>query len=59
MNTLLGADHHQLIMPSISKDCSNSFLERSFIYAAPCEWNNCIHRPSCSVLSNFIFNNSF
>ena len=28
-----------LIMPPISKDCSNTFLERSFIYAAPCEWN--------------------
>ena len=39
VNTLLGADHHQLIMPSISKDCSNTFLERSFIHAAPCEWN--------------------
>ena len=26
-------------MPPISKDCSNTFLERSFIYAAPCEWN--------------------
>ena len=35
----LGTDHHQLIMPPISKDCSNTFLERSFIYAAPCEWN--------------------
>ena len=23
----------------ISKDCSNTFLECSFIYAAPCEWN--------------------
>ena len=22
----------------ISKDCSNTFLERSFIYTAPCEW---------------------
>ena len=22
-----------------SKDCSNDFLERSFIYAASCEWN--------------------
>ena len=38
-NTRLGTDHHQLIMPPISKDCSNTFLERSFIYAAPCEWN--------------------
>ena len=35
----LGADHHQLIMPPIGKDCLNTFLERSFIYAAPCEWN--------------------
>ena len=35
----LGADHHQLIMPPISKNCSNTFLERSVIYAAPCEWN--------------------
>ena len=39
VNKRLGADHHQLIMPPISKDCSNTFLERSFIYAAPCEWN--------------------
>ena len=31
--------HHQLIMPPSCKDCSNTFLERSFIYAAPCEWN--------------------
>ena len=26
-------------MPPISKDCSNTFLEHSFIYSAPCEWN--------------------
>ena len=39
VNTQLGADHRQLIMPPISKDCSNTFLERSFIYAALCEWN--------------------
>ena len=39
VNTRLGADHHQLIMPPISKDYSDTFLERSFIYAAPCEWN--------------------
>ena len=39
VNTRLGADHHQLIMPPNCKDCSNTFLERSFIYAAPCEWN--------------------
>ena len=33
--TRLGTDHHQLIMSLISKDCYNTFLERSFIYAAP------------------------
>ena len=39
VNTRLGSDQHQLIMPPISKDCSNIVLERSFTYAAPCEWN--------------------
>ena len=39
VNTRLGADHQRLIMSPISKDCSNTFLECSFIYAAPCEWN--------------------
>ena len=38
VNTRLGSDQHQPIMPPISKDCSTTFLERSFIYAAPCEW---------------------
>ena len=37
VNMRLWADQHQLIMPPISKDCSNTFLERSFIYAALCE----------------------
>ena len=39
VNTRLGTEHHQFIMPPIRKDCSNTFLKRSFIYAAPCEWN--------------------
>ena len=39
VNTRLGSDQNELIMPPISKDCSNTFLECSFIYAAPCEWN--------------------
>ena len=39
VNTRLGTDHHQLIIPPISKVCSYTFLECSFIYAAPCEWN--------------------
>ena len=50
VNTRLGVDHHQLIMLPISKDCSNTFLERSFIYAAPCEWNKlseCIRTSNC------------
>ena len=38
-NTWLGDDYHQLVMPPISKDCSNTFFECSFIYVAPCEWN--------------------
>ena len=39
VNTRLGTDQYQLFIPPISKDCSNTFLEGSFIYAAPCEWN--------------------
>ena len=39
MNTCLGTDHHQLLMPPISKYSSDILIERSFIYAAPCEWN--------------------
>ena len=39
VNTRLRTIHHQLIMPPISKDCSNTFIEHSFIYVAPCEWN--------------------
>ena len=35
VNTGLRTYHHQLIIPPINKDCSNTFLERSFIYAAP------------------------
>ena len=31
VSTCLGTDHHQLIMPPISKDCSNTFLEHSFM----------------------------
>ena len=39
VNTRLATDHHRLIMPPITEDCSNTFLQRSFIYAAPYEWN--------------------
>ena len=50
VNTRLGSDQHQLIMPPISKDCSNTFLESSFIYAAPCEWNKL---SECILTSSF------
>ena len=40
VNTRLGTDHHQLIMPPSSKDCSNTFLERSFIYALRILYNH-------------------
>ena len=33
-------DRYLLCRPSITKICSNTFLERSFLYAAPHEWNN-------------------
>ena len=36
---MFGADHQQLILPPISKDHSNTFLECSIIYAALCKWN--------------------
>ena len=52
VNTRLGTDHHQLIMPPISKDCSNTVLERSFIYAAPCKWNK-FSETECIRTSNF------
>ena len=39
VNTCLGADYHYLIMQPISKHCSNTFLERSFIHAVPCKLN--------------------
>ena len=50
VNTRLGADHHQLIMPPISNYCSNTFLERSFIYVVPYEWNKL---SECIRTSNF------
>ena len=46
----LGANHHHLIMLSISKDCVNVFLECSFIYVVSCEWNNL---SECIRTSNF------
>ena len=36
---LLADDSLLLVVPPISKGSSNTFFERSFIYAAPTEWN--------------------
>ena len=47
VNTRLGADHHQLIMPPIIKDCSNTF---SFTCDNPCERNKL---SECIRTSNF------
>ena len=33
-------DGYLLCKPTISRDCSNTFLERPFLYAAPHEWNS-------------------
>ena len=38
-NTRLAHDSLLLVLQPISKDSSNTFFERSFIYAAPTEWN--------------------
>ena len=38
-NTRLADDSLLLVVQPISKGSSNSFFERSFIYAAPTEWN--------------------
>ena len=38
-NTRLAVDSLLLVVPPISKGSSNTFFERSFIYAAPTEWN--------------------
>ena len=38
-NTRLANDSLLLVVPPISKGSSNTFFERSFIYAAPTEWN--------------------
>ena len=32
VNTRLGTDHHQFIMPQISKDCSNTYFPLAFIH---------------------------
>ena len=40
VSTQSSQDRYFLCRPRISKDCSNTFLERSFLYPAPHEWNN-------------------
>ena len=40
VSTRSSQDRYLLCRLPISQDCSNTFLERSFLYAAPHEWNN-------------------
>ena len=43
-NTRFSTDHYlihvHLCTPPLSKDCFNTFLERSFLFSAPREWNS-------------------
>ena len=38
-NTRSANDHLLLVIPPLSRNCSNTFFERSFNFAAPTEWN--------------------
>ena len=38
-NTRLANDDLLLVIPPLSRNCSNTFFERSFNFAAPTEWN--------------------
>ena len=40
VSTRSSQDGYLLCKPPLSRDCSNTFLERSFLYAAPHEWNS-------------------
>ena len=57
VNTRLGNDHHQPIMPPISKDCSNTFLGPSFTYDVPCKWKKLSEhiRTSNLIVSGSVF----
>ena len=39
-NTRSSTDHYLLCTPPLSKDCSNTFLESSFLFSAPRKWNS-------------------
>ena len=38
-NTRSANDDLLLVIPPLSRHCSNTFFERSFNFAAPTEWN--------------------
>ena len=38
-NTRSANDDLLLVIPPLSRNCSNTFFERSFNFAAPTEWN--------------------
>ena len=45
--------------PYVPDPCSNNFLQRSFIYSAPCEWNKLIEHIKTSnlIISRRVLNN--
>ena len=53
-NTRSANDDLLLVIPPLSRNCSNTFLERSFNFAAPTEWNRLDKRiRSISNLNTF------
>ena len=39
VTTYIANDDLLLVIPPLSRNCSNTFFERSFNFAAPTEWN--------------------
>ena len=51
-NTRSANDDFLLVIPPISRNCSNTFFERSFHFASPTEWNKLDVRIRC--ISNLL-----
>ena len=56
VSTRLSQDGYLLCKPPISRDCSNTFFERSFLYAAPHEWNSSERGVRVSEFNALLFN---
>ena len=51
-NTRSANDDFLLVIPPISRNCSNLFFKRSFRFASPTEWNTLDARIRCACISN-------